>query len=85
VLIPGTSLVEFCAIVGALLAYSLSLVFLKVFRLLKNLFIHFVPVYWWVAVFGQHQDQIYLEFGFDVGALDPVGVFYFIIHDDFYG
>jgi hypothetical protein len=53
----------------------LCLILFKVLRLLKNLLIHLIPVNRWVAVFGQHQDQVYFEFGLDVGALTPVGVF----------
>jgi len=41
-------------------------ILLEILGLLKNLFVHFIPVNRGIAVLGQEDDQISLEFGLDV-------------------
>ncbi len=57
---------------------------LVIFRLLKDFFIHFIPVYRRVAMLGQQQYQIDLQLGLDVLALAPVGVSHLVVHHGFY-
>ncbi len=69
----------------ALVKINLSLLVLfEILGLLEDVFVDFVAVDRRIAVFGEKNDQVDLEFGFDVVALAPVGVLGFIIDDDFH-
>jgi len=42
---------------------------LKVLRLLKDLFVNFIPVNRRVSIFSKQDNEVYFQFSFDVGAL----------------
>ena len=45
-----------------------------ILSLLVNPLINLIPVYRWIAVISQFQDQINLELGFDIVTRLPVGI-----------
>ena len=64
---------------AALSGLRQALVLFEVLRLVEDLLVNFIPIYRWVAMFRQYQDQAHLQFSFDVITLAPVGVLHLVI------
>lgn len=56
-------------------------ILLKVFRLLEYFLVYLISIDMWIAVFDEDMDQLYLQFGFDVVAVIPGGVFGLVVDD----